>query len=591
MQKWLISADTQKWDHEALFAKDGFIHWRQYANYEIGDIVYIYAKKPVAKVMFKTVVDEESLYLDGTDQKYAKLRLIKQIDNEKLSLKHLNEYGLKVPPQKAFKFNGDLQEYIEKFFDDDFEPEDVKNMWLIHEDEESQKKELFKNHNYVAGDWQVGDLSDLDNEKVKSEFFKAYENFASPTAINNYFSQYDLFVNHINVGDYIISSNKSKKEYLLGKCVSDYYFSDKDDDGSENQCNHYRNVEWLYSIKWKDISKKARGSIFNAKTVIPIKDRLKDEFLDFFKYVPYQSEEGRNKIYFGAPGTGKSRKLDECKDDLLDDINNYERVTFHPDYTYGNFVGSYKPISEEDSIKYEYVPGPFMRVLKKALENPSEPYLLIIEEINRANIAAVFGDVFQLLDRDNYDKSEYPIETSEEIKKYLNRTKIRIPSNMFIWATMNSADQGVFPMDTAFKRRWEFEYISINEGASKIKNLKVELYGKEFLWNNIRTAINKKLLGYGINEDKLMGPFFAFKEFIDDEVIPEDKFKKIFKNKIIRYLFEDAARSRRDKLFSGIENNENLIYSDICDNFDNEEIGLKIFNKEITNKLFSNDSE
>lgn len=591
MQKWLISADTQKWNHEALFAKDGFIYWRQYANYEIGDIVYIYAKKPVAKVMFKTVVDEESLYLDGTDQKYAKLRLKKQIDNEKLSLKHLNEYGLKIPPQKAFKFNGDLQEYIEKFFDDDFEPEDVKNMWLIHEDEESQKKELFKNHNYVAGDWQVGDLSDLDNEKVKSEFFKAYENFASQGAISNYFSQYDLFVNHIEVGDYIITSNKTKREYILGKCVSDYYFSDKTDDGFENQCRHYRDVQWLYSIKWDDISKKSRGSIFNAKTVVEVKGRLKDEFLEFFKYIPFPSDKERNKIYFGAPGTGKSYKLNLCKDDLLEDIDNYERVTFHPDYTYGNFVGSYKPISEDDSIKYEYIPGPFMRVLKKALENPSEPYLLIIEEINRANIAAVFGDIFQLLDRDKYDKSEYPIETSEEIKKFLNRNKIRIPSNMFIWATMNSADQGVFPMDTAFKRRWEFEYISINEEATKIKNLKVELYGKEFLWNDIRTAINKKLLGYGINEDKLMGPFFAFNEFIDDEVIPENKFKKIFKNKIIMYLFEDAARSRRDKLFSGIDDNKNLIYSDICDNFDNEEIGLRIFNKEITNKLFSNDSE
>ena len=164
LQKWLISADTEKWDHEALFARDGYIMWRQYTNYEVGDIVYIYAKKPIARVMFKTVVEEESIHLDDTDQKYAKLRLIKKVDNEDLSLKYLNEYGLKVPPQKAFKFNGDLQEYIEKYFDEDYEPESQnKSMWLIHESDESQKNELFKKFNFVAGEWAVGDLSGMDN--------------------------------------------------------------------------------------------------------------------------------------------------------------------------------------------------------------------------------------------------------------------------------------------------------------------------------------------------------------------------------------------------------------------------------------------
>ena len=162
---------------------------------------------------------------------------------------------------------------------------------------------------------------------------------------------------------------------------------------------------------------------------------------------------------------------------------------------------------------------------------------------------------------------------------------------MFIWATMNSADQGVFTMDTAFKRRWEFKYLGINDGAKHIENLKFELYGEKFLWNDVRTAINNSLLSYGINEDKLMGPFFAFTEFIEDNFIPEDEFKYIFKNKIIMYLFEDAARSRRDNLFSGIENNVNIIYSDICSKFDDEKKGLKIFNDSIINKIFHKDSD
>lgn len=272
-----------------------------------------------------------------------------------------------------------------------------------------------------------------------------------------------------------------------------------------------------------------------------------------------ESKYERNRILFGAPGTGKSYTLNKDMKELLgsDNETDYERVTFHPDYSYANFVGTYKPVmvgntlslsgdkdtdfvisvlndkskSAQDKydllfgsfkgdgltrlpillglytdelfktrkadgsdaandnsvernhgrairkyvslltgdekngdIAYEYVPGPFMRVYVNALKNARSgnprPFLLIIEEINRANVAAVFGDIFQLLDRNDEKISEYPIQASEDIKKYLAKelggepedyTRIRIPDNMFIWATMNSADQGVFPMDTAFK--------------------------------------------------------------------------------------------------------------------------------------------
>ena len=133
------------------------------------------------------------------------------------------------------------------------------------------------------------------------------------------------------------------------------------------------------------------------------------------------------------------------------------------------------------SIRYDFVPGPFMRVYVEAIKSgrtdAPQPHLLLIEEINRAKVAAVFGDVFQLLDRDDDGVSEYEIQASEDIRRYLakelggvpdNYKKIRIPNNMFIWATMNSADQGVFPMDTAFKRRWNFEYLGINESEEEI---------------------------------------------------------------------------------------------------------------------------
>lgn len=275
----------------------------------------------------------------------------------------------------------------------------------------------------------------------------------------------------------------------------------------------------------------------------------------------------------------------------------YERVTFHPNYSYAQFVGTYKPVQDKNDntvIRYEYIPGPFMRVYVQSMKAKQagldDNFLLIIEEINRANVAAVFGDVFQLLDRKN-GVSEYPIAASEDIKKYLKDNgiddceELRIPDNMYIWATMNSADQGVFPMDTAFKRRWEFEYIGIDENEDGIKDYDIPLQKKtdgfhEWVkWNDLRHSINDKLTEMKINEDKLLGPYFISEEKLklvegkkEDNA---DEFVKSFKSKVLMYLFEDAVKMRPGDLF-----NENVIgrlrFSDICKKFD--EIGQGIFN-------------
>ena len=316
----------------------------------------------------------------------------------------------------------------------------------------------------------------------------------------------------------------------------------------------------------------------------------------------------RNRIFFGAPGTGKSFTINQDKDVLLGKNNesDYERVTFHPDYSYANFVGTYKPIPKKDgSISYEYVPGPFMRVYVNAILNGRtddvKPFLLIVEEINRANVAAVFGDVFQLLDRDKNGVSEYPIQVSEDARVYLasrlggvpdNYSSIRIPNNMFIWATMNSADQGVYPMDTAFKRRWSFKYISIDNNEEKIaeKTVALELTGgsgekQSFKWNDLRKAINNMLGALKINEDKMLGTFFiSLKDLGEGNDINSDVFKEVFKSKVLMYLFEDAARQRRDELFEGSKTeNKTIRYSDLCDDFDKH--GVKIFNEKIYKAL------
>ncbi len=321
-------------------------------------------------------------------------------------------------------------------------------------------------------------------------------------------------------------------------------------------------------------------------------------------YTGFTSDFERNRILFGAPGTGKSYTLNKEKNILLgvDNEINYERVTFHPDYSYANFVGTYKPVpykdeSGKDSITYKYVPGPFMRIYVKAILNGRtenvKPYILIIEEINRANVAAVFGDVFQLLDRDDYGVSEYPIQASEDMKKYLAEAlggdpddfcQLRIPDNMFIWATMNSADQGVFPMDTAFKRRWDFTYLGIDDSENELIGKYVVLGNQnrqKVEWNKLRKAINVFLAKQKINEDKQLGPYFISRSIVvpkETNVIDRERFIKTFKNKVIMYLFEDAARQKRSSLFEGCFENS-IRYSEICREFD--EKGIGIFNHDI----------
>ena len=317
----------------------------------------------------------------------------------------------------------------------------------------------------------------------------------------------------------------------------------------------------------------------------------------------------QNRIYFGAPGTGKSHDLEEQWINDFFEGNEEEakkycnRITFYQDYSYASFVGTYKPTkNEKGEIDYEYVPGPFIITLfdavKSVLSGRNKPYLLLIEEINRANAAAVFGDMFQLLDRNGEGVSSYDVKISKDLKKYLslkleinenNLDRIKIPDNMFIWATMNSADQGVFPLDTAFKRRWEFRYLGIDNNSDKIKEYNITLKnGKKYNWNEIRCQINNQLSRLKINEDKLIGPFF----------IPEWKLKgsedeklDAIKDKVIMYLFEDAAKQRRTSVFT--EYKGRLLYSDLCTRFDGEE-GISIFCKEIVDgikEIFDNCAE
>lgn len=388
--------------------------------------------------------------------------------------------------------------------------------------------------------------------------------------------------------------------------IGDYiksFFSIKNIDDKDVILNKIIEVARGYKIEDINIVKKLEEAL-----IYKIDDKLTAEILKSMSpntkeekpytplnYTPCKDKiKSYNRIVFGAPGTGKSFQLKKESTDGSP-FANVERVTFHPDYSYGQFVGSYKPISDDEGkIRYEYVPGPFMRTLVKALESgkngdSAEKFLLIVEEINRAKVASVFGDMFQLLDRTDDGESMYEIQASEDVRRYLakelggtkdNYTSIKIPNNMYIWATMNSADQGVFPMDTAFKRRWEFTYLGINANDTKIaiKNLPVKNPEGELIeWNVLRKSINSMLLREcKVNEDKLLGPFFisgdVFKNATQGSSDEEkskniDAFYDAFNSKVLMYLFEDAGKMHQKKLFAGISDKTELTFSKVCEEF------------------------
>lgn len=306
-----------------------------------------------------------------------------------------------------------------------------------------------------------------------------------------------------------------------------------------------------------------------------------------------------NRIIFGAPGTGKSFKLNkEIVDNKLG--NQFRRVTFHPNYTYSQFVGSYKPVGNEDgTISYNFVGGPFLKTLIESLKDEKEgiPHILVIEEINRANPAAVFGDVFQLLDRDSEGRSTYTISMSNEMKVYVNKElnnnedELYIPNNMYIWATMNSADQGVYPMDSAFKRRWSFEYIDIDGNEEKLKELGCEIIElptemldsegnriyKKYEWNEVRKTINKNLKENNVNEDKLLGPFFLSEKELKES---RDNFDNIFKSKVLMYLYEDILKHKNISFFKKNDKKDERKVNTLCDIMRNYDLG-KIFTFEL----------
>lgn len=341
--------------------------------------------------------------------------------------------------------------------------------------------------------------------------------------------------------------------------------------------------------------KKAEDGIFDIEiknVTTPYNDGKEDDVEEILSnnnsLIPLQ------QIFYGAPGTGKSHAINE-----LTAGKDVIRTTFHPDTDYSTFVGAYKPTTKsvpvttvigtnavpvklngkemmEDKIVYEYVSQAFLQAYVAAwrkycdVQEGEEPVdeFLVIEEINRGNCAQIFGDLFQLLDRGDEGFSEYPIKADSDMKKLLEKEfegleiknkeginalfkggkdivaevlagdVLLLPNNLYIWATMNTSDQSLFPIDSAFKRRWDWNYVPISNAG---KNWMIEVNGAQYDWWKFLEAINDKVYHATYSEDKKLGYFFCKAK---DGVISADKFV----SKVIFYLWNDVFK---DSEFEG----------------------------------------
>lgn len=297
--------------------------------------------------------------------------------------------------------------------------------------------------------------------------------------------------------------------------------------------------------------------------------------------------DGQNLIVYGTPGCGKSYYVEHT---LLDGYpkENYIRTTFYQDYTNTDFVGQILPVIDADKVTYEFNPGPFTLALEQAIRKPNERIALVIEELNRGSAASIFGDIFQLLDRKE-GVSEYGI-TNVNIINYLKKKfdgvytfkEIRLPGNLSIYATMNTSDQNVFTLDTAFKRRWKFKKL-INEFAVDHQFKNKYIPGADITWEELVNDINEYILecSSGLNsEDKQLGVYFVDENGMRKEKVDASDPEAVnaFAYKVLEYLWSDVAKFDRSKWFAdGIKSLDELVK-------EYKEKGLEVFADGIFNK-------
>lgn len=306
-------------------------------------------------------------------------------------------------------------------------------------------------------------------------------------------------------------------------------------------------------------------------------------------------------ILFGAPGTGKSYRIQQILSHLSDDQK--FRVTVHPEFLYTDFVGQLLPdTSPGSTTNFVFKEGPFTRALMEAYSDSSREIFLILEELSRGNVAAIFGDIFQLLDRDAHFESRYPIRNKNIADKIptLTSDEVKLPSNFNIICTVNMNDQNVFPMDTAFKRRFDWKYIPIDPVVDgdgivlqKLNNPKIMVATDsdrnndiETNWQSFYMALNRfitdKIDGLGKREDKQVGQFFIDyndqiikNSYVTDSDSARDAHNKInemIRNKLLIYLWQDVQGNVNGMSKTRIFDNNINSYDELYKKYGNDKV-------------------
>lgn len=436
---------------------------------------------------------------------------------------------------------------------------------------------LDKENPHICIGWKgLGDLTNIETKNdLRNHYLSLYPNI-NKYALGQNVSQIWMFKNEIKIGDYIVYFDRNIAH--IGRIIGNYEFISNPVDQDNDYVNN-RKVEWIKDIPYKDLPEDYRNSAKTQKSIFRLNsykslindiingnkieedDDSNNSDVVIYDWNSSTIKDGKNLIVYGTPGCGKSYYVEHV---LLDGYpkENYIRTTFFADYTNTDFVGQILPIVDGDKVTYQFNPGPFTLALAQAIRKPNEKVALVIEELNRGSAPSIFGDIFQLLDRKN-GISEYPI-TNINIIDYLNKEfdgqflfkDIKLPGNLFIYATMNTSDQNVFTLDTAFKRRWEFEKL-INEFKDdhEFKGMYIpSLISLNVTWEELVNAINEYMLELTDNlnnEDKQIGVYFVDKTGMrkEEASLSSEEDTKKFAYKVLEYLWDDVSKFARDKWF------------------------------------------
>lgn len=416
-----------------------------------------------------------------------------------------------------------------------------------------------------------------------------------------FFEAKDLSVDHENDNPisfkfvYYENSNKEKRLPSLGALFNSHNIQEGDVIILESRTSDGHTSFFFSHIKAGEITLNPSTIYYTEKEIV-------------ITYTKVPKDVVLQQIYYGAPGTGKSHRIKKQLEELNVPKGNIFRTTFHPDSDYSSFVGAYKPTMkkqyrydgkvkakyyEDDDlagakrddviidkvIQYDFVPQTLIKAYTQAYKKPNENVYLIIEEINRGNCAQIFGDLFQLLDRDDNGVSEYPIKADSDLEMYLKGElkdypdgikdgELCLPSNLYIWATMNTSDQSLFPIDSAFKRRWDWEYEPIKYENSKWE---IEIDGNMYSWTLFQKEVNNRIFEATNSEDKMLGDFFVKP---NKNVISE----KQFINKVLFYLWNDVCKDGDGDIFK-TDDNKDVKFSDLYDT--NASVTLKSMMKNL----------